>query len=117
MSFYVRLREALRDFLKDQGLTLDDVVSAMDEDREGIYEAFKKRVWLSEEDLKKLDRLSSRQLNALLFVIQTFYIVNVSGLYKGRLIYPLRGKVMREGKLTKRGLVLVARELGMDLEF
>ncbi len=70
---YVPLRKALEDFLRQHDLTIDDVLDAMDDSKEGAYEALRKRVNVSEKDLDFLCRsLSSRELNLLLLAIQIF---------------------------------------------
>jgi DNA-binding transcriptional MerR regulator len=78
---YIPLRKALKDYLKEQGITLNDLLSVMDEDKEGIMEALSKRVYLTRKQREALEKwLSSKDLNLLLFVIQAFYILNPSGL-------------------------------------
>jgi len=113
---YVELREALRDFLKESEVTLDDLLAAMDEEKHGLLEALNKRVSLSHEDSQAVERpLSSRELNLLLFVIQAFYITSLSGLYKGKVIYPVRRDVVRGAKATLEGLKHVGRALGVHI--
>jgi len=115
MRRVITLREALRDFLKDAGLSLSDLLSAMDEDPEGILESLLKRVDLSEEEARRLERLfSPRQLNLLILVLHIFYYANPSGYYKGYLIYPPREAVVGPlGKITKEGLQLIIKSLGL----
>ncbi len=111
---YVRLRDVIKDFLKEHNLTLNDVLEAMDESREGAIEALKRRTHLNIKQIKFLvDSLSSKQVNLLLFVIQTFYIANPSGLYRGKLIIPRRDDVITNGKATVSGLRLIMKELGI----
>ena len=114
-SGYIRLKDALRDFLREQGLTIDDILDAMDETPELIEISFLKRVNISREDYRKLERnYTSRQLNLLIFVIQVFYFANLSGLYKNRLIIPLREEVVGvDGRITKEGLMKIIRSLGL----
>ena len=115
LAGYIRLRDALRDYLREQGLTIDDILDAMDETPELIEISFLKRVDISPDDYKKLEaNYTSRQLNLLIFVIQVFYFANVSGLYKNRLIIPLREEVIGpNGKVTKEGLIKIIRSLGL----
>jgi len=109
---YIDLRRALKNFLKEKGVTLQEVLSLMDEDKEGIMEALKKRVHLTEAQSRALERnLSSRDLNLLLFVIQTFYIVNPGGLYKGLIIEPTREDVMWGNKVTFEGCKMILEAL------
>jgi len=93
---YVDLRTVLKNYLKEQGITLSDLLSVMDEQKEGIMEALRKRVHLTEGQSRALEEnLTSKQLNLLLFVLQAFYLLNPSGVYKGFIIDPSREDVMR----------------------
>ena len=115
---YIDLKLALKDYLREHGLTLNDILMAMDDDREGALEALRKRTLLTEDELEQLERkLTSRQLNTLLFVIQVFYIVNVSGLYKGRMIYPCRDDIVRDNRVTSEGVKMVLRALGIHFDW
>lgn len=113
---YISLRKVLKDYLKEQGITIDDLLSVMDEDKEGIMEALSKRVYLTSEQRKILERnLSSRDLNLLLFVIQAFYILNPSGLYKDLTIEPVRKDIMRGDKVTFEGCRSILKALGISI--
>jgi len=88
---YIDLRVALKNYLKEQGITLQDLLSSMDEDKEGIMDALRKRVYLTESQSRILEeKLTSKELNLLLFVIQAFYILNPSGMYRDFIIEPTR---------------------------
>jgi len=109
---YIDLRRALKNFLKEHGVTLQDVLSVMDEEKDGIIEALKKRIHLTESQSKTLEEnLSSKDLNLLLFVIQTFYIVNPGGLYRGMIIEPKREDVMWGDKVTYEGCKMILEAL------
>lgn len=113
---YIDVKLALKDFLRDNDLTLNDILSAMDEDKEGAIEALRKRTLLSEYELKQLERrATSRQLNILLFVIQLFYLANPSGFYKGRIIYPCRDEAVRDGKVTAESIKQILKILGIHI--
>jgi len=118
---YIDLRRALKDYLKEQKISLSDLLSVMDEDKEGIMEALKKRVHLTEAQSKALERnLLSRDLNLLLFVIQTFYILNLSGMYKGFIIEPTREEIVLGDKVTFEGCIMILKALriptrGLDI--
>jgi len=116
---YISLREALKDFLKEQGLTINDVLDAMDETPELLEKSIMKRVNISWKDLRGLEsNYTTRQLNLLVFVIQVFYLANVSGMYKNRLIVPLRDEVVGpDGKVTREGLIKIIKSLGMRPRF
>ncbi|MBO3839693.1 MAG: hypothetical protein QXM98_01530 [Thermoproteota archaeon] len=90
------------------------MVRAMDEDVEGIVESLRKRCAISfRTERILLEKLTSKQLNFLIFVIHTFYIINMGGMYKGFLIYPRRENVVSGQKVTEEGLrqILKALEL------
>jgi len=116
---YISLREALRDFLKEQGLTINDVLDAMDETPELLEKSILKRVNISWKDLRGLEsNYTTRQLNLLIFVIQVFYLANISGMYKNRVIVPLREEVVgSDGRITKEGLVKIIKSLGLRPRF
>jgi len=110
----IPLKDVVDNFLAESGVTVEDILDAMDEEKGGIMEALAERVWLDERLARYLEsRYASRQLNYLLFVLQTFYIVNMGGVYKGSLIIPLRDSVVKGDKVTPEGLQLVLRALGM----
>ncbi|MBS7612194.1 hypothetical protein KEJ27_08360 [Candidatus Bathyarchaeota archaeon] len=115
---YIDVKLALKDFLRDNDLTLDDILSAMDEDKEGAIEALRRRTFLSEYELKQLERkATSRQLNTLLFVIQLFYLANPSGFYKDKLIYPCREDAVKDGKITAGSIKQILKILGIHIDW
>ena len=116
---YISLREALRDFLKEQGLTVNDILDAMDETPELLEKSILKRVNISWKELRGLESsYTTRQLNLIVFVIQVFYLANVSGMYKNRVIIPLREEVVgSDGRVTKEGLIKIIRSLGLRPRF
>jgi len=112
---YIPLKRVLKDYLREHGITLGDLLSAMDEDKEGIMEALSRRVHLTREQRRALELgLSSRDLNLLLFVIQAFYVINPSGLYKGFIIEPVREDVMFGDKVTFEGCKMILKALGIS---
>ena len=111
---YVKLRDAIKDFLKESNLKLQDILDAMDESKEGAEQALLRRTNLSIKEVRALvNAISSKELNLLLFALQTFYISNPSGMYKGRIIIPSRDEVLTKGKASKNGLRLLMRELNI----
>jgi len=113
---YIMLREALKDFLREHNLTLEEVLSLMDEeDRDSLRASLIKRIALSPKELDALEKnYTARQLNLLILAIQVFYLSNPSGLYKGRLIIPLRDEVVgQDGRITSKGLRLILKSLGL----
>lgn len=114
---YISLRRVLKDYLREHGVTLSDLLSVMDDDKEGIMEALSKRVYLTRAQRRALERgLSSRDLNLLLFVIQAFYVLNPSGLYKGLIIEPTREDVMVGDKVTFEGCKMILKALGISTD-
>ncbi len=112
---YVPLKRALEDFLRQFGLTVDDVLDAMDESKEGAIESLRKRVNISERDLKFIEaHLSARDINLLVFAIQVFYLSYPSGLYRNLLVIPTREEVVGpDGKVTREGLIKIMSALGI----
>ena len=114
---YIDLRVALKNYLKEQGITLQDLLSSMDEDKEGIMDALRKRVYLTENQSRILEeKLTSKELNLLLFVIQAFYILNPSGMYRDFIIEPTREDVMYGDKATFEGCKLILKALRISTE-
>ena len=109
---YIHIRKALKDYLDEQGITFTSLLSLMDEERGGLIDALRERIHLTERQIRILERgLSSRNLNLLLFVIQAFYIINPSGMYKGFIIQPSREEIMFGEKATFEGCNLVLKAL------
>jgi len=109
---YMELRQALEDYLRDEGITLQDLLGVMDEEKGGIMEALRKRIRLTEEEGRALERrLTSKELNILLFVVQAFYILNASGTYKGRVLHPAREDVILGDKISSQGCKRILRAL------
>lgn len=113
-SRFIHIRRALDDFLEEKQIEIQDILSVMDEEVKGIERYLREKTLLREEEIEKLVRkYSSRELNLLIFVLQTFYIVNMGGLYKGRLILPLRGEILQGNKATLEGISKLLRALGI----
>jgi hypothetical protein len=112
-SHYIPLKKAVDDYLREQGLTVADVVAVMDEDKESIAESLRKRCAISfRTERQLLEKLTSKQLNMLIFVIQVFYMINIGGVYKGLIIYPERDSVVSGQKVTEEGLRQILKALG-----
>lgn len=112
---YIMLKNALYDFLKEKDVSLNDILDAMDEDSIGLEKSLLKRINISREKVLKIIKdYTARQLNLLIFVIQVFYLSNYSGMYKNRLIIPLRDEVVGlNGKITENGLRKIIKALGL----
>ena len=48
----IKLKDAVKDLLKEHGITVNDILDLMDENKIEIAEAFKKRTWLKEREIK-----------------------------------------------------------------
>jgi len=116
-SGYIDLRTALKNYLKEQGITLSDLLSVMDEQKEGIIESLHKRIHLTEAQSRALEEnLTSKQLNLLLFVVQAFYLLNPSGMYKDLILEPTREDVMYGDKATFEGCKMILKALRISTE-
>ena len=113
----IRLKEAVEDLLKEQGIVLKGVLDMMDEGRGSAMESLSRISGLDEERLSSIaERLSHRQINLLTFALYALYLNNVSGLYKGMILVPNREEVMIGQRVTFNGPNVVAWALGMDIE-
>ena len=113
---YIPLRKALKDYLKEQGIVLYDLLGKMDEERKGIMEALQERIQLTEAQSRMMERnVSSKDLNLLLFVIQTFYLIYPLGMYKGFVIEPTRDEVIQEDKITFEGCKIILKALNVSI--
>ena len=116
-SDYIDIRTVLKNYLKEQGITLSDLLSVMDEQKEGIMESLRKRVYLTDAQCRALEKnLTSKQLNLLLFVVQAFYLLNPSGTYKGFIIEPKREDVVYGEKATFEGCKMILEALRISTE-
>jgi len=116
-SRYIDIRTVLKNYLKEHGVTLSDLLSVMDEQKEGIMESLQKRIYLTEAQSRALERnLTSKQLNLLLFVVQAFYLLNPSGIYKGFIIEPKREDVIYGEKATFEGCKMILKALRISTE-
>ncbi len=114
---YIELRKALKDYLKEERITLKDILDAMDEEKNGIMEAIRQRVHLTEAQSRTLERaISSKDLNLLLFVIQVFYLLNPAGIYKGFFIEPARETVVLGDKITFEGCKMILKALNITTQ-
>ncbi len=118
LSGYVDVKKAVADFLNENGITLRDLLDAMDMDPRTLRESLRARAMIDEKEIEMIERkFTTSQINYLIFVLHTFYIINVGGVYKGLLLRPPRELVVQGGKATFQGLRLLAKSLGLpDIE-
>jgi hypothetical protein len=109
---YISLRDALKDFLKEHNLTINDILEVMDEDPEGIIKALQKRTGISRSDLEELiSKYGGKRVNVAIIALQVFYLNNPSGMYKGKLIIPERDEIIRDGKVSVDGIRRIILEV------
>jgi len=114
---YIDLRRVLKDYLQEEDVTLQDLLSVMDEDKKSIIQALRERIHLTKDQCEILERkLTSKELNLLLFVIQAFYLLNPSGVYKGRIIQPAREDVVWGEKATFEGCIQILAALRISTQ-
>lgn len=107
---------AFLDLLKEYGITVEDLLAAMRSEGIDVYGEIIKRISYSSPFIKKtIYSLPWRKAAILLFIIQTFYIVNISGIYKGYLIDPPRELVMDGLKVKPSGVILLIKKLNQAM--
>jgi hypothetical protein len=113
----VHLRKAVEDLLREYEITLKDLLDAMDEERDSVMSSLLRVASLTEEELMLIERkLKTREINYVIFVIQTFYIINQTGLYKNLVVIPERDYVMEGRKASFDGLAAISKALGLSIE-
>jgi len=116
MRDQIDLRDAVEDLLREQGITLKDVLDLMDEGRDSVMRSLSKTSDLDDDQLSEIEsKLSYRQINMLVFVLHALYVNNPSGLYRGMTLTPRREDVMVGQRITFEDIRAVAGALGMDL--
>lgn len=107
---------AFLDLLKEYGITVEDLLTAMRSEGIDVYDEIIKRIsYLSPFIEKTVYSLPWRKAAILLFILQTFYVVNISGIYKGYLIDPPRELVMDGLKVKPSGIILLIRKLNQAM--
>lgn len=107
---------AFLDLLKEYGITVEDLLTAMRSEGIDVYDEIIKRIsYLSPFIEKTVYSLPWRKATILLFILQTFYVVNISGIYKGYLIDPPRELVMDGLKVKPSGIILLIRKLNQAM--
>ena len=112
----VHIKRAVEDLLSEYGITLKDVLEAMDEEHDSVMESLLRVASLSEEHLAFIERkLKASEINYLVFVIQTFYVINQTGLYKNLVLIPEKDFVMQGRKASFDGLMIISKALGIGM--
>jgi hypothetical protein len=109
---YIPIENALMDLLREYNITLNDLLDAMIVEGLDVYEELIKRINNPSKDLIATIYLQPwRVIGLTLFVLQAFYIINVSGLYKGYFLDPPREKIMNGSKVSHTGVILLINRL------
>ncbi len=109
---YIPVENALMDLLREYGITLNDLLNAMIVEGLDVYEELVKRINNPSKDLVAMIYSQSwRVIGLTLFVLQAFYIINVSGLYKGYFLDPPRESIMNGLKASHTGIILLINRL------
>lgn len=112
IEMYIKLRDALKDFLKEHNITIDDILEVMDEDPEGIIKALQKRTGISRSELEELiSKYGVKRVNMAILALQVFYLNNPSGMYKGKLIIPEVNEIIRDGRVSADGIRRIILEV------
>ncbi len=108
----IPVENALNDLLREYGLTLNDLLDAMITEDIDVYNELLDRLESKSRDVvETINNLPWRLAALTLFVLQAFYIVNPSGLYKGFFIDPPREYVMNGFKARFSGLLVLINRL------
>ena len=108
----IPIEQALNDLLREYGITINDLFEAMLVEDIDVYEELLKRLETKSKDIVASIYSMPWKLVALtLFTIQAFYIVNPSGMYKGRLLDPPRESMIVGNKVKYSGLLLLINRL------
>ncbi len=111
-QYYITAANALLDLLKEQGLSINDLLEAMRIEDIDVYNELKKRLLYRDKVVEAfIDGLDWRRVAILLFTVQALYIINPSGIYKGYLITPLHDQVVFKDKILPYGLIILAKSL------
>ena len=103
---------AFFDLLREYGLTVEDLVKAMDEENIDVYNELINRLSVKSRDIVSyIYSIPWKKACILLFIIQAFYIVNIPGQYKGYLLDPPRDAVMEASRVKPSGLLYLLRYL------
>ncbi len=109
---YIPVKNALLDLLREQGLSINDLLEAMRLENIDVYNELKKRLLYRDRMVEVfIESLNWRGAAILLFAVQALYIINPAGIYKGYLIIPLHDQVVFKDKILPHGLIILAKSL------
>ncbi len=108
----VSVERALLDLLREYGITVDDLVAAMEQEGIDVYGELLKRVTPRTREAEAyIYSLPRRLASLLLFTLQALYIINISGLYKDYLLDPPRWRIMVGDKATLLGVKMLVEKI------
>lgn len=108
----IPIEAALRDLLREYGVTVEDLLVAMMSENLDVYGELVKRIDRVTKDVYETIYSFPWRLVALtLFTLQAFYLANPSGLYKGYVIDPPREAVAVGDKVVFHGLMYLVNRL------
>lgn len=112
----IPVESALRDLLREYGITLQDLLIAMSSENVDVYEEIIKRLEVKSRDVVETVLGIPWDLAALtLFTVQAFYLTNPSGLYKGYLLDPSREEIVVGDKIRFLGMIKLINRLKIML--
>lgn len=107
----IPVETALRDLLREYGISLQDLLIAIQSENIDVYNELIARLEVKGRDVTETVFSIPWSLAAItLFTIQALYLMNPSGLYKGYLLDPKREEIVAVDKVRFYGLLrLVSR--------
>lgn len=108
----IPIETALQDLLREYGIELEDLLIAMIDEGIDVYKELIKRIdRLTKDAIKVIESKPWKLVALTLFVLQAFYIINLSGLYKGCLLDPPREIIMNGLKARFNGVLILMHRL------
>lgn len=112
----ISVEKALVNLLREYGLTINDIIEAMEAEGIDVYGELLARIApRSPEAAAYIYSLPRRLAAALLFTLQALYIVNISSIYKDYLLDPPRWAVMAGDKATLLGIKMIVEKIRLIL--
>lgn len=112
MSCWIPVEKAVLDLLNEYGLSIEDLLISMESEGIDVYSELIRRIDNCSSDVVNyIYGLPWKTVALLLFTIQSLYIINPSGLYKGCRLYPLREEIVVFNKVDFNGLIKLITRL------
>ncbi|MEM1768506.1 MAG: hypothetical protein QXH77_04015 [Desulfurococcaceae archaeon] len=108
MDNWITVDKAFVDLLHEYGITIDDLLIAIEYSNIDVYSELIKRLDNCTRDIVEfINGLPWKTVALLLFIVQSLYIVNTTGLYKGYRLYPPRDSIVVSFKISFNGLLIL----------